>query len=154
MYGGTHADPSNLSASNFQHGLTQNPVNLLNIRQYNLTFDKTEIHTIMKIPLLLLAAPGAFVEALCFHQNGTASPNKHDSVLDNNPKGVALADISSITNPVKVLQSKECALLLENMITYMNGILEFTDEETIEFAYNSTERKSQRRDWFPRHMIG
>ena len=99
------------------------------------------MHSIMKIALLLLAASGACVEALYFRQNGAVSPDKHQSVLDNNPEGIALADASAITDPVKVLQSEECAPFLEDIKTSLNSILKFTDEEILEFACNTIERK-------------
>ena len=100
----------------------------------------------MKITLILLAASSACVEALYFRQNGAVSPDKHESVLDNNPEGIALADIHNIniniTDPVIVLQSEECAPLLEDINTNLNTILdEFTNEEILEFACNTIERK-------------
>ena len=95
----------------------------------------------MKIALLLLAASGACVEALYFRQNGAVSPDKHQSVLDNNPEGVALADAGGITDPVKVLQPEDCVPFLEYINTNLNSTLEFTNEEILEFACNSIERK-------------
>lgn len=103
----------------------------------------------MKITLLLLAASSACVEALYFRQNGAVSPDKHESVLDNNPEGIALADIHNIniniTDPVIVLQSEECAPLLEDINTNLNMILdEFTNEEILEFACNSDQREKSK----------